>query len=324
MRILITGGAGFIGSHLAERLLAEGHHVAVLDDLSTGQLSNLDGPRQYQDRFSFTEGTILDRDLVGRMVDEADAVFHLAAAVGVRLILEEPSRSILTNVEGTERVLGACLKNNTRVFVASTSEVYGKARKFPQEETDDLTIGATVNIRWSYACAKMLDEFLSLAYAQEHGLPVTLLRFFNTTGPRQTSRYGMVIPSFIDAALAGRPLQVHGTGEQSRCFCHVHDVIESLVRMLGTDPAVTGGQVYNIGTDHEVTIRALAEKVVELTGSSAEIDTVPYEKAYGAGFEDMQRRRPDISKLEAAIGYRPTTPLETIIGDIVAERKARA
>lgn len=321
MKILITGGAGFIGSHLAERLLAEGHSVAVLDDLSTGVLSNLDGARAYQDRFTFTEGSILDRAAVAAAVDRADVVFHLAAAVGVRLILEEPSRSILTNVAGTERVLEACLKDNTRVFVASTSEVYGKARKFPQAETDDLTIGATVNIRWSYACAKMLDEFLSLAYAQESGLPVTLLRFFNTTGPRQTSRYGMVIPSFIDAALAGKPLQVHGTGEQSRCFCHVHDVVESLVRLLGRPK--TAGQVYNIGTDHEVTIRALAETVVALTGSSSEIETVPYEKAYGAGFEDMQRRRPDISKLEAAIGFRPATPLESIIGDIVAERRSR-
>jgi UDP-glucose 4-epimerase len=219
-------------------------------------------------------------------------------------------------------VLEACLKDNTRVFIASTSEVYGKARKFPQEETDDLTIGATVNIRWSYACAKMLDEFLALAYVQEHDLPVTILRFFNTTGPRQTSRYGMVIPSFVDAALKGAPLKVHGTGEQSRCFCHVADVIESLVRMLDTPG--TAGQVYNIGTDAEVTIRALAERVVKLAGSSSDIETIPYEKAYGAGFEDMQRRRPDISKLEQAIGYRPTTPLDTIITDLIAERQNRS
>ncbi len=321
MKVLITGGAGFIGSHLAERLLSEGHEVKVLDDLSTGLESNLQIPRQHGERFGFTEGSVLDPAAVEPLVAEADVVFHLAAAVGVHLILEQPSKSILTNVAGTERVLEACLKDNTRVFIASTSEVYGKARKFPQNELDDLTIGATANIRWSYACAKMLDEFLALAFVQEHGLPATILRFFNTTGPRQTSRYGMVIPSFVDAALAGKPLKVHGTGEQSRCFCHVADVIESLVRLMNGPE--TKGEVYNIGTDQEVSIGDMAAKVVELTGSSSVIEQVPYEKAYGAGFEDMQRRRPDISKLQAAIGYRPTTLLDTIITDLIAERQNR-
>lgn len=322
MKVLITGGAGFIGSHLAERLLSEGHEVSVLDDLSTGLESNLNVPRQHGDRFSFTKGSVLDADTVGPLVAEADVVFHLAAAVGVHLILEQPSKSILTNVAGTERVLEACLKDNTRAFIASTSEVYGKSSKFPQSETDDLTMGPTSNIRWSYACAKMLDEFLALAFVQEHGLPVTILRFFNTTGPRQTSRYGMVIPSFVDAALRGDPLKVHGSGEQTRCFCHVHDVIEALVRLLNAPAAA--GAVMNIGTDQEVSIRDLAEKVVSLSGSGSEIELVPYEDVYAAGFEDMQRRKPDISRLKDAIGFRPETPLDRIIEDLIEERKSRA
>ena len=322
VKVLITGGAGFIGSHLAERLLSEGHSVSVLDDLSTGLESNLDGPKQHGDRFSFTKGSVLDAEAVAPLVDEADVVFHLAAAVGVHLILEQPSKSILTNVAGTERVLEACLKDNTRAFIASTSEVYGKASKFPQAETDDLTMGSTSNIRWSYACAKMLDEFLALAFVQEHGLPVTILRFFNTTGPRQTSRYGMVIPSFVDAALKGEPLKVHGSGDQSRCFCHVNDVIESLVRLLNTEG--TTGKVYNIGTDREVTIRELADKVVDMTGSDSKIEMVPYEDVYAPGFEDMQRRKPDITRLFDAVGFRPEKPLESIIGDLIEERRSRA
>ncbi len=322
VKVFITGGAGFIGSHLAERLLSEGHSVSVLDDLSTGLESNLDVPKQHGDRFSFTKGSVLDADAVQPLVDEADVVFHLAAAVGVHLILEQPSKSILTNVAGTERVLEACLKDNTRAFIASTSEVYGKSSKFPQSEGDDLTMGPTSNIRWSYACAKMLDEFLALAFVQEHDLPVTILRFFNTTGPRQTSRYGMVIPSFVDAALRGDPLKVHGSGEQSRCFCHVHDVIEALVRLL--DAPAAAGAVMNIGTNREVTIRDLADKVVELSGSASQVELVPYEEVYAAGFEDMQRRKPDISRLHDAIGFRPETPLEKIIEDLIEERKSRA
>ena len=220
MRVLITGGAGFIGSHLAERLIAEGHSVIALDNLSTGSVENLKLLAD-NNRFALIEGDILDRELVQDLVDKSDLVFHLAAAVGVKLIMDEPSRSILTNVTGTENVLQACLKDSKPIYLASTSEVYGKTKKFPFREDDDLTIGATVNLRWSYACAKTLDEFLALAFAREKQLPVVILRFFNTTGPRQTGRYGMVLPNFVQSALDGKPLMVHGTGEQSRCFGHV-------------------------------------------------------------------------------------------------------
>ena len=319
MRILITGGAGFIGSFLAERLVSEGHTVVVLDDLSTGSLSNLASISAHE-MFAFRQGSVLDPDTVSDLVSDADCVFHLAAAVGVRLIMEQPSAGLLTNIIGTERVLHACLEDNTRVFIASTSEVYGKSTTFPQHESDDLVIGATDNLRWSYACAKMCDEFLALSYVRERDLQATILRFFNTTGPRQTSRYGMVIPSFVDAALEGRPLTVHGTGEQSRCFCHVADVVEALVRLLNRPESA--GRVYNIGTDQEVTIRELALKVIEATGSRSSLDFVPYKDVYGPGFEDMQRRKPDLTRIEETTGFRPRLPLEKIIQDIVADRSS--
>jgi len=319
MKILITGGAGFIGSHLAERLVAQGHTVTALDDLSTGRLSNL-ASLQGSNSFTFIEGNILDRALVAEHVAQADAVFHLAAAVGVKLIMDEPSRSILTNVTGTENVLHACLARKTPIYLASTSEVYGKATKFPFSEDDDLTIGATKNLRWSYACAKTLDEFLALSYAREVDLPVVVLRFFNTTGPRQTGRYGMVLPNFVQNALDGKPLQVHGTGEQSRWFGHVFDVIEALIRLMDTPEAI--GQVFNVGTDQEVTIRSLAEQVIAATGSTSEIELVPYESVYPVGFEDMNRRLPDMAKLKRVTGFRPMRPLSEIIADIIAEKRA--
>jgi len=319
MRILITGGAGFIGSHLAERLVAEGHHVVALDDLSTGQKKNLaalDG----NNHFSFIEGSVLDSELVTKLVDEADMVFHMAAAVGVKLIMDEPSRSILTNITGTENVLKAAIPGKTPTYIASTSEVYGKTTKFPFCEDDDMTIGATKNLRWSYASAKQLDEFLALAYAREEELPVVVLRFFNTTGPRQTGRYGMVLPNFVVNALTGKTLKVHGTGEQSRCFGHVFDVIESLVRLMDTPEAF--GQVYNIGTDQEVSIMELAEKVVAATESSSDIELIPYSDVYPEGFEDMARRLPSVEKLQSAIDFRPMRTLDEIISDIVAEKRA--
>ncbi len=321
MRILITGGAGFIGSHLAERLVAEGHEVIALDDLSTGRLKNL-AALSDSAAFRFVQGSILDRKLVQDLTDAADAVFHLAAAVGVKLIMDEPSRSILTNVTGTENVLQAALKDSTPVYLASTSEVYGKTTKFPFQEDDDLTIGATTNLRWSYASAKQLDEFLALAYVRERALPVVILRFFNTTGPRQTGRYGMVLPNFIESALKGAPLQVHGSGEQSRCFGHVFDVVEALVRLMDTPAAV--GQVFNIGTSEEVTIRALAQQVIAQTGSSSKIELVPYESVYPVGFEDMNRRLPDVSKLENMIGFKPERSLSQIIADIIEEKRAES
>ena len=319
MDILVTGGAGFIGSHLSERLLAEGHKVTVLDDFSTGRPENL-APLRGSNRFDLVEGTILDAGLVTRLVDRCDAVFHLAAAVGVKKIMDEPSRSILTNVTGTEHVLKAAIPGKKLTFIASTSEVYGKASKFPFNEDDDLTIGATKNIRWSYACAKTLDEFLTLAYVREVGLPAVILRFFNTTGPRQTGRYGMVLPNFVQAALENRPLQVHGTGDQSRCFGHVADVVEALMRLMETPEA--RGQVFNVANDQEVTIRSLAEQVIAATGSRSRIEMVPYSAVYAEGFEDMMRRLPDVSKLERFTGFRPRRPLSEIIEDIVAEKRA--
>ena len=319
MKVLITGGAGFIGSHLAERLVAEGHSVCALDDLSTGRRENL-ASLEGSNRFRLVVGTILDPCLVQALVDEAEVIFHLAAAVGVKLIMDEPSRSILTNINGTENVLKAALKDKKLTFVASTSEVYGKATKFPFSEDDDLTIGATKNLRWSYASAKQLDEFLTLAYVREVGLPAIVLRFFNTTGPRQTGRYGMVLPNFVQSALEGRPLMVHGTGEQTRCFGHVADVVESLVRLMDTPAAQ--GEVFNVANDQEVSIRGLAEQVIAATGSTSEIRLIPYSDVYPVGFEDMARRLPDVSKLERTIGFRPRRPLAEIIRDIVAEKRA--
>lgn len=319
MKVLITGGAGFIGSHLAERLVAEGHSVTALDDLSTGRRENL-ASLEGSNRFRLVVGTILDPALVQALVDEAEVIFHLAAAVGVKLIMDEPSRSILTNINGTENVLKAALRDKKLTFVASTSEVYGKATKFPFSEDDDLTIGATRNLRWSYASAKQLDEFLTLAYVREVGLPAIVLRFFNTTGPRQTGRYGMVLPNFVQSALEGRPLMVHGTGEQTRCFGHVADVVELLVRLMGTPAAQ--GEVFNVANDQEVSIRGLAEQVIAATGSTSEIRLVPYSDVYPVGFEDMARRLPDVSKLERTIGFRPRRPLAEIIRDIVAEKRA--
>jgi len=318
MKIFITGGAGFIGSHLSERLIAEGHELTVLDDLSTGRVENLSAIKG-SNALRFVEGDILDDALVQELAGDADMIFHLAAAVGVKLIMDEPSRSILTNINGTENVLRAALKRKTPTFIASTSEVYGKATKFPFSEDDDLTIGATKNLRWSYACAKTLDEFLALAYAREADLPVVILRFFNTTGPRQTGRYGMVVPNFVQAALEGRPLLVHGTGEQSRCFGHVKDVVESLIRLMA-EPAARG-QVFNIANDQEVTIRQLAEQVIAATGSRSEIKLVPYDSVYPVGFEDMARRLPDVSKLQRTIGFRPRRGLSEIISDIVDEKR---
>ncbi|WP_226689866.1 NAD-dependent epimerase/dehydratase family protein [Ruegeria arenilitoris] len=319
MHILVTGGAGFIGSHLTEQLIRDGHTVTVLDDLSTGRVANLASVADHPN-FTFTEGSILDRQMVTDLVRPADVVFHLAAAVGVKLIMDEPSRSILTNVAGTENVLDAALPSKTYTFVASTSEVYGKSTKFPFQEDDDLTIGATRNLRWSYACAKTLDEFLALAHARESGLPVTVLRFFNTTGPRQTGRYGMVLPNFVKAALEGAPLMVHGSGEQSRCFGHVADVVKALGLLMNAPQAK--GEVFNIGSNEEVTIRALAEKVIELTGSNSEIRYVPYDAVYPEGFEDMQRRLPDVSKLERVTGFRPMRTLQQTIEDIITEMQA--
>ncbi len=319
MKVLITGGAGFIGSHLAERLLNDGHEVVVLDNLSTGRLENINHLMDHP-RFECVIGSVRDASLVYELVERCDVTIHLAAAVGVRLILEKPSYSIHTNVNGTENVLHAASSRGKLVIIASTSEVYGKSKKTPFGEDDDLVLGSTSNLRWSYACAKALDECLALAYAQESKINIIIVRLFNTTGPRQTGRYGMVLPNFVEQALKGEPITVYGDGKQSRCFGHVFDAVESIVRLMDARSAV--GQVFNVGNDQEITIQGLAELVKETIGSDSPIHKVPYDEAYPLGFEDMARRVPDVRKLERFVGYRPTTPLETIVADVIAEKKA--
>jgi UDP-glucose 4-epimerase len=315
---LITGGAGFIGSHLADELLERGHRVHALDDLSTGAIANI---RHLKDdpRFEYTIDSCAKGSLVAELVDEADAVFHLAAAVGVRLIVESPVRTIETNVLATEILLAHAAKKRRPVFIASTSEVYGKSAALPFRETGDLVMGATHLGRWSYACSKAIDEFLALAYYREYGLPVVVGRLFNTVGPRQTGVYGMVVPTFIRQAVAEQPITVFGDGHQRRCFCHVGDVVRALADLMGSD--AHHGEVFNIGSSEEVEILELAERVKQVTGSSSEIVTIPYEEAYGEGFEDMHRRIPDISKLQAATGWRPTLGLPEILQDVMAEER---
>ncbi len=319
MKVLITGGAGFIGSHLAERLLAEGADVMALDDLSTGAMANIDHLIG-RDGFSHRIGSVTDAPLVAELVDRSDVTVHLAAAVGVRLIVERPVHTIETNVHGTEVVLGAVARKKKKILIASTSEVYGKGSRPPFSEDDDLVLGATTNSRWAYACSKALDEWLALAYARERDVPVVIVRLFNTVGPRQTGRYGMVLPTFAGQALLEEPITVFGTGEQSRCFAHVRDSVEAIVRLL-EDPAAVG-EVFNVGSDHEVTMNRLAELVREAAGSSSPIVHVPYDEAYPEGFEDIQRRVPDVGKLWRATGFRPAIPLEEIIEDVVAHRRA--
>jgi UDP-glucose 4-epimerase len=318
LRFLITGGAGFIGSHLADELLARGHRVHALDDLSTGAIANIRHLKR-DPRFEYTIDSCANGPLLAELIDEADSVFHLAAAVGVRLVVESPVRAIETNVRCTEIVLEHANKKRRPVFIASTSEVYGKSAALPFRETGDLVMGSTHLGRWSYACSKAIDEFMALAHYRERNLPVVVARLFNTVGPRQTGQYGMVVPTFIRQALAGEPLTVFGDGHQRRCFCHVKDVVRALADLMSTDEH--RGEVFNVGSDEEVEIVELAERVKEVTGSSSEVVTIPYEEAYGAGFEDMQRRIPDTSKVEAAIGWRRERGLQDILMDILAEER---
>jgi len=318
MKYLVTGGAGFIGSHLVEALVARGESVIVLDDLTTGSMRNIEH-LVGREGFEYRIGSALDRPLVVELVDRADVTVHLAAAVGVKLIVERPVHTIVTNVEATQVVLDAAERKQKPVLLASTSEVYGKSDRIPFREEDDLNMGATVHSRWAYACSKALDEWLALAYLREKGVPVTIVRFFNTVGPRQTGRYGMVLPSFARQALRGEPITVYGTGKQSRCFGHVRDAVEGVIRLIATPDAV--GQVVNVGSDEEVSIRELAERVKQKAGSPSEIVTIPYEEAYAEGFEDMQRRVPDCTKLERLTGFRPRTPLDRIIEDVLADQR---
>ena len=315
MRFLITGGAGFIGSHLAERLLDRGDRVVLLDNLSTGSMENIRHLKS-SERMSYHLDNIENRQLLAELVDDADVVVHLAAAVGVKLIVESPVRTIETNVNGTQLILEAACKKRKLVLTASTSEVYGKNTNVPFREDADLVLGPTTKGRWSYAASKALDEFLALSYWKEKKLPVIVVRLFNTVGPRQTGRYGMVLPNFVKAALENRPICVYGNGKQSRCFCDVRDTVEALIRLISSPRAI--GEVVNVGNTEEISIEALAHRVKERTSSRSPIEFIPYDQAYEPGFEDMMRRVPNIGKLQAITGFQPQTSLAEIIDRVAA------
>jgi UDP-glucose 4-epimerase len=315
MRVLITGGAGFIGSHLSDLLAGRGDDVVVLDDLSTGTLANL-AQVEGHERFRAVVGSVSDEQLLAGLIAEADIVVHLAAAVGVKLVVENPVRAIETNVHCTEVVLARADQLGRPVLLASTSEVYGKSPALPFREDGDLQMGPTDKSRWAYACSKAIDEFLAMAYWRERGLPVTIVRLFNTVGPRQTGSYGMVVPTLVEQALAGEPLTVYGDGTQRRCFCHVADVVRALAGLIDDERA--RGQVFNVGATGEVTIRGLAERVLALTGSGSEICLTTYDEAYGEGFEDMHRRIPDTAKVRDLIGWAPELTLDDVIRDVIA------
>jgi UDP-glucose 4-epimerase len=320
MLVLITGGAGFIGSHLAEALLEARHEVFVLDDLSTGSIDNI-AHLKGRPGFHYTIDSVFNDHLVAEMLDRADTIFHLAAAVGVKLIVQEPVRTIETNVHGTEVILRHAAKKKKLVFIASTSEVYGKSTAVPFREDADLVMGATTRHRWAYACSKALDEFLALAYWKERKLPVIVVRFFNTVGPRQTGQYGMVLPTFVRQALAAEPITVFGDGTQMRSFTYVGDVVGALLKLMVERRAI--GEVFNIGNPEEVSIRGLAEQIKAETGSQSPIVTIPYDQAYEAGFEDMPRRVPDLTKIHNLIGYVPKVGLADIIKTVVADQRDR-
>lgn len=317
MHILITGGAGFIGSYLAEALLERGHHVIVIDDLSTGSLNNLENIIN-NNKFEFVFGNILESPALEYLITKSDMVYHLAAAVGVEMVVKEPVHTIQTNVKGTEQVLEYANITKTKVLLASTSEVYGKSTKQTFSEEDDLLIGPPSHSRWSYASSKLLDEFYCTSYYRETGLPVNVVRLFNTVGPRQTGKYGMVLPRFVKNALEGKPLFVYGTGKQSRCFCHVKDTVSALLGFLDVN---LFGEVYNIGSQESCTIENLAKKVIEITKSSSPIECVPYDKAYAPGFEDMLHRAPKIEKIEKFINWKPKHSLDQIIRDVAGYYK---
>lgn len=314
MKALITGGAGFIGSHLAERLLEQGHEVFVIDNLWTGRLENI-SKIQKDKKFHLVVDTILNESVMNELIFKADNIYHLAAAVGVRNIMDHPVETLDINVKGTETVLRLANRFKKKVLIASTSEIYGKHLDHTLSEDDNRVMGSVKKRRWAYACSKTLDEFQALAYHDEKKLPVVIARLFNTVGPRQTGRYGMVLPNFVQCALLGKPIPVYGDGNQSRSFTHVHDVIGALTGLMAEPKAE--GDIFNVGNDHEVTIKDLAIKVKEMTGSGSEIEFIPYEKAYGPGFEDMERRCPNISKIRNLIGYKPEHDLESIIRSVI-------
>jgi UDP-glucose 4-epimerase len=315
MKALVTGGAGFIGSHLTERLLKDGNKVAVIDNLSTGSLENIESFKNHAG-FEFVEGDIRNVELMEPLVEQCDTIFHLAAAVGVRLIAEDPVHTIETNIGGTEIVLNIANKFGRKILIASSSEVYGKSEAVPFHEDDDIVLGSTCLSRWSYACTKAVDEFLGLAFHQQYGLDVIIGRFFNTIGPRQTGRYGMVVPRFVQTALKGETLQIYGTGRQTRCFCYVADLVEAVIGLMNCKDAA--GQVFNIGTNEEITIEELADKIIQITGSKSKKEFVPYEVAYGRPIEDMMRRVPSVEQISRTIGWQPKTSLDETL-QLIAE-----
>lgn len=316
MKILITGGAGFVGSHLADKLIADGNEITVVDDFSTGRYSNVAHLEDRKD-FRLIVDTVLNADLMEGLVRDSDRVFHMASAVGVRLIMEQPVQTIETIFRGTDIILGFCSRYRKRVLIPSTSEVYGKGTAVPFREDDDIQKGSTSKHRWAYACAKELDEFLALAFWKETRLPVVVVRLFNTVGPRQTGQYGMVVPRFVKAAVNDEPITVYGDGEQSRCFGHVSDVVDGLSKLIETPKCF--GKVINIGNPEEISIKALAEKAIKMTDSSSKIEYMAYDDVYGPGFEDMKRRVPCIDRAESLIGFKPTHTLDDIINDVAAE-----
>lgn len=320
MKILITGGAGFIGSHLSEEHLKKGDTVTIIDDFSTGEEENIAHLR-HDPKFKVIKDTVLDAEAVDPLMQDCDVCYHLAAAVGVYTIVEKPLNSLMTNIKGTEVVLEKADKYKKKILVASTSEVYGKSNKFPFKEEDDTIMGTTTKSRWSYAYAKAMDEFMALAYHQERQLPVIVVRFFNTVGPRQTGRYGMVIPNFVRQALLNEKITVFGDGHQSRCFTYVGDVVAAIMKLMETPAAI--GQVVNIGNNKEISIEDLAKKIIQMSGSKSELTYVPYEKAYPLGFEDMERRIPDLTKIKMLIGFQPKVELDAILKMIIDHKKIK-
>ncbi len=319
MKALITGGAGFIGSHLAEQLLAVGQSVIAVDDLSTGSLANVEHIAGGED-FEFVHDDVRNAETMHVLVEKCDVVYHLAAAVGVKLIVDQPVRTIETNIHGSEVVLNIANKFRKKIFIASSSEVYGKSDNVPFREDDDTVMGSTKFSRWAYACSKAIDEFLALAYFEQFGLPVVVARFFNTVGPRQTGQYGMVIPRFVARALKNEPLHIYGTGKQARCFGYVGDVVSAAIQLMNSPEAP--GRVYNIGSQEEITIEALAKKIIAMTGSGSEIRYLSYEEAYGKPFDDMMRRIPSLDRIGQTIGYQPTTTLEQTLQSVIDSTKA--
>ena len=321
MKVLVTGGAGFIGSHLTDRLLKDGDIVAVIDNLSTGSLKNIEA---FKDKpgFTFTEGDIRDARLMENLIKQCDVIYHLAAAVGVQLIADRPVHTIETNIGGTETVLNVANKYGKKILIASSSEVYGKNEAVPFNEEDDIVLGSTSLSRWSYACSKAIDEFLGLAFYQQYGLEVIIGRFFNTIGPRQTGRYGMVVPRFVQWALKGEPVSIYGNGQQRRCFCYVADLIEAIIGLMNCESRLVGdGRVFNIGSTEEITIEGLADKIIEMTGSRSKKKFVPYDVAYGRPIEDMMRRVPSIERIKKTTGWRPQTSLDKTLKVVIESFK---